>query len=147
MGPQLPRQGGPGCDDIQLSESLKPSENDPGFFSDPAGQVTKNPQHFSIDLTIGDLDRVVEIHEFPRLQKDRSSAGRHIVHNAGDAPLHIDLDGHNVPAFALRKVAFLKHLLIAARMQDVFEAMADLLFEIIGVLREPAKLRRSRIPD
>src|SRR6476659_4975340 len=113
MGPKLPTKGGSCCDHIQLRKGVKSGKNGVGLLSDTAGKLTKNPHDFSIDLTIGDLDRIVQIDQLPRLQKNRGATGRYIVDNARDTPLHVSLDGNDIPALPLGKVAFLESLFVA----------------------------------
>src|SRR5689334_4058485 len=112
MGPELPTNSGSRCYHVQLRKDLKTGKNEIAVFSDTAGKLAQNPHHLPVDFTIGDLDRIIQIDQLTRLEKHRGAAGRNIVDNTGDTPLHIDLDREDIPAFALRKVALLKHFLV-----------------------------------
>ncbi len=103
--------------------------------------------HFPIDLAIGHLDRVVEIDQLARFQKDSGAAGGDVVNDAGNAALHVDLDRHDIAALTLGKILFLKDLRISTRTQKVLKLIANLQFKIVRVMSEPTQLRRGRFAD
>ena len=72
---------------------------------------------------------------------------RYVVDDAGDTPLHVGLDRNDIAALPLCKVAFLENLRVSTRTQNVLESIANLLFEIVRVMSEPAQFRRCRITD
>ena len=115
MSPQLSSQCRPSRDGIQASEGLHAHQDDVGLFGNAAGQVAKDSQYFPVDLTVGHLDRVVQVDQFARFQKHCGAAGRDVVNDACNTALHVDLDRHDVAAFPLCEILLLKKIRISTR--------------------------------
>ena len=110
----------------QLREVLIAADDAVRELARVGGKLKEDALDLLLLFPLEDADIIVRLHDAHRLDKDRLTARRAVVHQSGDVVAALGLDGHDVPAVALGDDGVLKIFDVLGAVDDLIQHLARL---------------------